>query len=104
MHRAKLAHHFEDSLFEFRHAAEIPRMQKLPTSSRKKTVGVQNILLDIQRGVAPLEITGAIPADSMPQYQILRASGRSNGIRLNKTKASHCSFQCCRREERLSDR
>ncbi len=47
-------------------------MQQLPDGSRKKTVCIQNILFDIESSVAPFEVPGAIPFDSMSQYQILR--------------------------------
>jgi len=33
-----------------------------------KTVRVKDIFFDIQRSIAPLQVTGAIPFDSVTQY------------------------------------
>src|SRR2546425_12724859 len=68
MHDAELANHIENLLFQSRHASNISWVQELPDRSMNKPVGVKNIFFDIQRCIAALKITRAIPFDPMPQY------------------------------------
>src|SRR6185312_6456729 len=52
--------------------------------ARNETVDNEEILLDIQLRIAPLEITRSIILHSMAQDEILRSGRRANRISLHK--------------------
>ena len=59
--------------------------QRLDGGAQKAVVD-EEVLLDAERGVAPLEIAGAIVVDPVTQRQILGARRRADRIGLDEAK------------------
>ena len=91
-------------LFQFRQAGRLPGMQQPPDRPRKKAVGVQHVLFEIERRVTPLEVACTIPLHPVPQDQILRPRRRSNRIGLDERQPMDRGLQGGRPEEGLRDR
>ena len=75
---------FEDALFggsQFRFEA---RMEQMPGGKGHESVGVEEILFEVQRRVTFFEISGAVGFDAVAQDEILRAGGRADGVGLDE--------------------
>ena len=62
-------------------------------SAGQKAVVDEEILLERELWVQALEIARAITVDAMAQRQILRAGGRTNRIRLDKSQFLYRALQ-----------
>jgi hypothetical protein len=69
-----------------------------------ETVVDEDVFVDVEFGVAPLEVTGAVAVDPMTQGEILRARRRPDRIRLHETEAIERALQRGRREQGACDR
>ena len=56
------------------------------TRARHEAVVDEDVLLDAERGVAPLEIAGAVAVDAMAQRQVLRARRRADRVGLHEAE------------------
>ena len=72
--------------------------------ARQEAVVDEDVLFDPERGVAPLEITGAVAADAMPERQILRAGRRADRVGLHERQIVDRAAESRRREETAGDR
>jgi hypothetical protein len=82
VHLARRTHHVEHLLFEPSHSGMRARVQQIPDAPRDKSVGIQIVLLDVERRILALEVAGAIALDPVAKNQILRARRRANRIGL----------------------
>src|ERR1700730_3189747 len=80
-----------------------PRMHQRMNRARHEAVVDEEIFLDAEFGVAPLEIASAVIFDAMAQNQILSAGRRANRIGLDKSEFVERAFQRRRWEEALRD-
>jgi hypothetical protein len=72
--------------------------------SRDEPVIDEDVLLDRQRRVLPLEVAGAITLDTRPERQILGPRRRSDRIRLHESKRVDRPCQSCWSPQAASDR
>ena len=103
VHGADGADQFQNLLVQLRQARGCPRMEQSPDFARKKSVGVQIILLDIQRTVVAFEISRLVAVHPVAKDQVLRPCRRADGVGLNKTHALEGRFQRDRMKERMRD-
>jgi hypothetical protein len=66
--------------------------QRLDSSS-DKTVDDKEILFDPEFWVQAFEIAGMVVPNTMTQYQVLSASGRTDRVSLNKAESVESTFQ-----------
>lgn len=78
-------------------------MHQFPDAAREVAVGVKVVFFNTQGAVTPVQVARMVVFDSMAKDQVLRPSGRANGIRLNKTQTANCSFQTLWREQGVRD-
>ncbi len=72
--------------------------------ARDEAVVDEEVLLDAQRVIAPLEIAGAVAFDAMPERQILCPRRRADRVGLHESKPLDGALQGDRREEAAGDR
>ena len=64
----------------------------------------EEILLDVQRGVAAIEVSCTITGDAMAQREVLRTCRRADRIGLHEAETLDRGLQADRREETAHDR
>ena len=64
----------------------------------------EEVLVDVQAGVAALQIARAVVRHTVPQRQILRACRRSNRVSLHETECLERLRQGCRWKQAPRDR
>ena len=69
------------------------RMHGRPHVSRQESIVDEEILFDVERWIAALEVAHAIVLHSMAQDQILRARGRANRVCLDEADAADRSIE-----------
>ena len=70
--------------------ARVHQRVELP---RDEPVVDEKILLDAERGVAPLEVAGVVVPDAMPQREILGPGRRANRVRLHESQGLNRRLQ-----------
>jgi hypothetical protein len=80
------------------------RMHERENRARNEAVIDDEILLDIEHGIAPVEIARAIAGDAVAQHQVLRTCRRTDRIGLHEPAVLDCLLQIDRREETARDR
>jgi hypothetical protein len=63
------------------------RMHERVQLARHEAIVDEEVLLDRETRIAALEVTGAIADDAMPQREVLRTGGRTDGVRLHEAEA-----------------
>src|SRR5207244_9454078 len=64
----------------------------------------EEVLVDVQAGIAMLEIASAIAGHAMTQREVLRSRRRANGIGLHEPEYVERALQRGRREKAARDR
>src|SRR4029453_16281690 len=91
MHFATPTHEIEQRLHVFRTRTG-PRRRPAARGHqrlyppRDEPIVDKEVFLNAEPRVSPLEISGAVVADAMPQRQILRPRRRADGIGLNESQ------------------
>ncbi len=70
---------------------------------RDEPVVDEEVLLDAERVIAPLEIAGPVAFDAMSERQILCTRGRADRVGLYEAKALDGAFQSGRRKQGAGD-
>ena len=116
MHDAPLSHKFEHKLRALsastgprqspfcRNATIGSRMHERLKLRRHEAVVDEDVLVDIELGVAPLQIARAITLHAMAQNQILGAGRRADRVGLHKSKPVKSAFQRRWRKQTSRDR
>ena len=60
---------------------------------RDEAVVDEDVFLDVERSVAPLEIARSIPADAMPQREVLRPGRRTYRVGLYESQPIERALQ-----------
>ena len=79
------------------------RVQELPHRPVKKSVGVKDVFLDVQRGVAALEVSGAVARHPVTQDQVLGPGRRTDRVGLDEPESAQGARQGRGREQRVED-
>ena len=108
MYRAVLPHEGEQGL-----GSRVPRrgpqrrdrarMHQRVKRSRDEPVIDEDILLDVERRVQPLEVARPVALDAQPERQILRARRRANRIGLHESKRVDRACEGCGPAETAGD-
>src|SRR5689334_2953271 len=116
MRGAALAHEVEQQLRSLppcrrprtpipgRHATDRARMHQRLDRSGDEAVDEEIVLFDRQLFVAALQVAGAITLDAMAKREVLRASGRANGIGLDEAHAIERRAERRGRKKAAADR
>src|ERR1700733_10953351 len=80
------------------------RMHQRLQLARYESVVDEEVFVDVEFGVAALQISRAIAFDAMTQDQVLRASRRANRIGLHESHMVKSTFQRGRRQQTTHDR
>ena len=70
-----------------------PRVHQRRDVSGDEAVVDEDVFLDAERRIQPLEIAGAVVDGAMTQRQVLRARRRADGIRLHESQPAQRAFQ-----------
>src|SRR5262245_22756814 len=70
---------------------------------RHKPVDDEEVFLDLELRIQPLEVPGAVTLYTMTQDEVLSARRRSDRIGLNKTHAVESAFKCRRFKKTTSN-
>jgi hypothetical protein len=102
---AEFSHHLKHLLRELParlvpHAPRGPRVHQRAQLGRDEAVVDEEILLQRQRGIAPLQVAGAVIADALAQRQVLGARRRAQRVGLHEaTEPLHGVHQRGRGEQ-----
>jgi hypothetical protein len=78
-------------------------VHRVAHGARDEAVVHEDVLVDVEAGVAALEVARAIPRDAVTQREVLRAGGCPDGIGLHEAEGIERSLQGGRREEAARD-
>src|SRR5262245_29815918 len=78
-------------------------MHKRLKRLRHKTVHDEEVFLDLEPGIQPLEVPGAVLFYAMTQNEVLSTCRRTDRIGLDKTHAIEGAFHCSRLEKATSN-
>jgi hypothetical protein len=62
----------------------VPRVQQRAEAAGGEAVGVQVVLVDVQRRVTPLQVPGPVPRHPVPQDQVLGPGRRADRVSLHE--------------------
>jgi hypothetical protein len=101
VHGATLAHERQDrvgpALAQRRPArGSGTRLHQRVHGTRQKPIVDEDILLDFDLGITPLEVACSIAVDAVTKRQVLGARRRANRIGLHEAEACDGPPQCCR--------
>src|SRR5437764_4353874 len=71
----------------------LARMHQRVQLARDEAVVDEDVFLDVERSVAPLEIPRRIPADAVPQSEVLRPRRRADRVGLHEPQAIERALQ-----------
>ena len=109
MHAAALTHECQQVLRSLLPCSgpgwrDLPRVHQRRDVSGDEAVVDEDVFLDAERRIQPLEIAGAVVDGAMTQRQVLRARRRADGIRLHESQPAERAFQRDRRKQAAGDR